>query len=279
MYRPNPRQNDGQPTLPTDIAKEASGETRIMRLRSWVLAYMIKDPLAFMRVMFLMRSLTHTSRALDAGCGMGGLTLVLATRATHVIGVNMTEADIATATARARRLGFTNVQFVVCDLREIGKQAVHIGLFDTIVLFDVIEHIRDDRTLVRQLYTLLNPGGQLLITSPHLGTRHFPGERISESEDGGHVRWGYSTEDMVTLCTQAGFRVEKIETFGGPVTYALVYAKRALERNALMKLLGEGMVFLLRPLQLMDATLIKLTSYVPYQVGAVARKVPEGRSG
>lgn len=239
------------------------------------MALLIKDPLTLLRALFLMRFVKRTANALDAGCGMGGLTLLLATRAQAVVGVSANKSDIAVATSRAQRFGFRNVKFIVYDLRDLAQGEGFLGLFDTIILFEVIEHILDDKSLVKALHSHLHPGGRLLITSPHLGTKLFPGERISKVEDGGHVRWGYSTDDIAKLCSQAGLQVESIETFAGPITYMLGYIMRILDRNLLTRALGQVIAFMLRPLQLLDPTIIRLTSYVPYEVGVVARKPTE----
>ncbi len=40
--------------------------------------------------------------------------------------------------------------------------------FDAIVTFQVIEHIRDDRSFLRELYRLLKPGGVALVTTPNI---------------------------------------------------------------------------------------------------------------
>lgn len=48
------------------------------------------------------------------------------------------------------------------DLSNIGSNS-----FDTIICFQVIEHIREDRKLIGEIFRVLKPGGSLLLTTPN----------------------------------------------------------------------------------------------------------------
>jgi 2-polyprenyl-3-methyl-5-hydroxy-6-metoxy-1,4-benzoquinol methylase len=41
-----------------------------------------------------------------------------------------------------------------------------LGLFDTIVSFETIEHVTDDRLFMKNLYDMLRPGGTLVLSTP-----------------------------------------------------------------------------------------------------------------
>jgi SAM-dependent methyltransferase len=45
--------------------------------------------------------------------------------------------------------------------------------FDTVVILEVIEHVRDDREVLWELARVLAPGGRLLLTTPHKGLLTF----------------------------------------------------------------------------------------------------------
>ena len=67
---------------------------------------------------------------------------------------------------------------------------------------------------------LLAPGGRLLITAPYLPHRPLLGEQVSETEDGGHVRWGYSEERLRSLAQQAALDVVEIGYVSGVISQA-----------------------------------------------------------
>lgn len=56
------------------------------------------------------------------------------------------------------------VKFEAVDLFDM--KAASYGLFDTIILVHVLEHIEDDRAALTHLHSLLAPGGRILIEVP-----------------------------------------------------------------------------------------------------------------
>ena len=79
------------------------------------------------------------------------------------------------------------------------------GEFDVVWCAEVIEHLLDDRKLLRKLRSQLHPRGILIITTPSKAfiegmARLVPGcEAISTVQDGGHVRTGYDLEMLRAL--------------------------------------------------------------------------------
>ncbi len=76
------------------------------------------------------------------------------------------------------------------------------GNFDTAVSFQVIEHIEDDATALKNTLRLLKPGGRLLLMVPaHQALFGDMDEAL------GHFR-RYEEEDLRKKLTQAGFEIE-----------------------------------------------------------------------
>ena len=79
------------------------------------------------------------------------------------------------------------------------------GQFDIVWCAEVIEHLIDDTGLFRKMARSLAPGGVLVITTPSQTNRELYGAQIpsylsiSSSQDGGHVRVGYTEESMRAL--------------------------------------------------------------------------------
>jgi SAM-dependent methyltransferase len=98
--------------------------------------------------------------------------------------------------------------------------AIDGARFDAIICAEVLEHIRDDRSVCRTFFSLLRPGGCLHVTTPnadHPYNRTFP---LDTEEKGGHVRPGYTPETYRALFEPLGFKVEEVSGLGGPVRQA-----------------------------------------------------------
>ena len=99
--------------------------------------------------------------ALDAGCGTGYGTNILAARgAAEVIGVDIAEAVIDAAGASAA----PNATFRVADVHELPFED---GSFDLITCFEVIEHLEDRDRVIAELARVLDRSGVLVISSPN----------------------------------------------------------------------------------------------------------------
>ena len=148
-------------------------------------------------------------RIFDAGCGFGQYSYYCASRFPHssVYGVDVKVEQIEDCTRFFRSAGLANARFAVEDLTE----AHHENEFDLAVSVDVMEHIRDDVGVFRNLHRSLRPGGKLLVNTPsNLGgsDAHGPEDESFIEE---HARNGYGVEEIRTKLTSVGFNVEKIK--------------------------------------------------------------------
>jgi SAM-dependent methyltransferase len=158
---------------------------------------------------------------LDAGGGEGAFCYHMARRFPRwrvVLGDNaVSTLEKASAVRKALRLG--NLDVKEMDLLDLGERDV----YDLVVCSDVLEHIEDDRGVVRNLATALKPGGHLIVTSPSVPQpRHLPlvawrERRIGFSPaDYGHVREGYSEGDLEEVFGSAGLVTDRVRRTFGP---------------------------------------------------------------
>ncbi|MBD8487732.1 methyltransferase domain-containing protein [Echinicola sp. CAU 1574] len=63
--------------------------------------------------------------------------------------------------------------------------------YDTVVSFQVIEHIENDRLFLEEIYRVLKPGGQAIISTPNI--------RHTLSRNPWHVR-EYTGKELIDLC-------------------------------------------------------------------------------
>jgi SAM-dependent methyltransferase len=99
----------------------------------------------------------HT--AVDIGCGKGALAGKLASRFTHVTGIDRNDAMAAAASAQLR--GFPQVSIHRGDFADFSSTAGDGGT-DLITMVAVLHHLDLDDTLAR-IPRLLAPGGRLLV--------------------------------------------------------------------------------------------------------------------
>jgi SAM-dependent methyltransferase len=107
---------------------------------------------------FHLPSAGQTGRALDAGCGTGATTVLLADRFNEVLAVDTSPPMIAYAEARRPR---GNARYEVRDLRTVTADTD--GRFDVIVCAYTLHHLGDITAALWHLRSLLRPGGTALL--------------------------------------------------------------------------------------------------------------------
>lgn len=243
----------------------------LLRLFGWKAALFLSDPLVYDRWRWIRRHLTRGSlRTLDAGCSRGHFTLYCAKLGNQAVGISLEDENNKIAAYRAQLLNLSGVKFITADLRSLRELAPLLGVFDQILCLEVIEHIIDDRAFVTNLAALLRPGGKLLVSAPFKHYVPLVGDRLSVREDGGHVRWGYTHDELRQLLEAANLQVVAEEFVSGFVSQQICNIQRILT-----KLDGRLAWVLTAPLRILvaiDRPLTKLLGYPYLSVGVVATK-------
>lgn len=153
-------------------------------------------------------------RVLDIGCGAGGIALPLrAAGASWISGIELAPA----AAAAAERV---YDQVLTGDaLSALPKLSGH---FDTILCYDVLEHLYDPLSLVRALVGVATPGGSLHVSVPNashvsllrdLVIRGTFGYEAAGHRDVTHLRW-FTRRDIVGLVNEGGWVVRAVAPSG-----------------------------------------------------------------
>ena len=150
-------------------------------------------------------------RVLEVGCSVGHVTQHLVAAGNSVIGV-----EIDAQAAQEARAWASTVH--VIDLDRDDLTTVESGPFDVIVLGDVLEHLRDPVTVLRDLLTLLDPEGRVVISVPHVAhidIRLMLLEGKWEYQDDGlldrtHLRW-FTKASLRQLLADVGLVATRIE--------------------------------------------------------------------
>jgi len=142
-------------------------------------------------------------RLLEIGCGAGDL-LSRFTEHGHTVTCVEISPD-ARAEARKR------LESVDPPVRILPKLDQVSGAFNLLVACEVLEHIRDDQSALKEWTARLVLGGRLLITVPAHPHRFGASDKWA-----GHYR-RYTREELKRKATQAGLQVEQLICFGYPL--------------------------------------------------------------
>jgi SAM-dependent methyltransferase len=115
---------------------------------------------------------TQGKRVLDYGCGSGYGSALIAETAARVTGVDVAEDAVAFARDRFKRDNL--------DYRRVapdGPLPFEDAAFDTVLSFQVLEHIADPSLYLSEIRRVLTPGGRLVLATPDRSTRLLPLQR------------------------------------------------------------------------------------------------------
>lgn len=102
-------------------------------------------------------------RVLDAACGEGYGSAMLARDAASVLGLDLSAQSVAHAVQRYGDAG-GRLRFAMADVTNLDD--LPDACFDLIVSFETLEHVHEQEAMVAGFARLLRPDGILLISSP-----------------------------------------------------------------------------------------------------------------
>src|SRR4051812_23591407 len=105
--------------------------------------------------------LARGKRVLDAGCGAGYGSAVLAHTASFVVGADVSADAVEFARANYR---LPNLAFERSSCASLPHPD---GAFDLVVAFEVIEHLETWREFLLEARRMLAPNGQFIVSTPN----------------------------------------------------------------------------------------------------------------
>ena len=167
---------------------------------------------------------------LEVGCGNGAFALKGYEKGNRVLGIDLNATNIDKCKEFSE---YINVDPSRChfDVTDAFELLTCEDRFDQIFCFEVLEHLQDDRKLLEILSKLLKTNGSIHISTPYLHRKPLYGEHISQHEDGGHLRLGYTHEQLEAMLEASGFQPVCRDTAVGPVSVRTIEIVRWVEVN------------------------------------------------
>jgi SAM-dependent methyltransferase len=112
------------------------------------------------------------STVLEAGCGVGAQTIILAGNSPHAqfVSIDISPESLAKAQERVSEAGYTNVTFRQADICSMQFPA---ETFDHVFVCFTLEHIRDPLIALDNIMTVLRPGGTITVIEGDHGSAIF----------------------------------------------------------------------------------------------------------
>jgi SAM-dependent methyltransferase len=112
------------------------------------------------------------ARVLEAGCGVGAQTVVLADRSpdARFTSLDISEQSLSDARRRIAAAGATNVEFIRADIMNLPFEA---HSFDHAFVCFVLEHLADPVAALTELRGVIRPGGSITVIEGDHGSANF----------------------------------------------------------------------------------------------------------
>lgn len=156
-------------------------------------------------------------RVLDAGCGSGYLTALLARESdANVVGVDISRESVDVAQRRD-----TTATFRVDDVTQLSEWADE---YDAIIFADVLEHFEDPTPILREARDALAPGGSIYVSLPAHEWLWGPHDEHNDH----HHR--FNTERLRGLAVESGLRLERARYTNAVPLLPYWFFQRVLKR-------------------------------------------------
>jgi SAM-dependent methyltransferase len=157
-----------------------------------------------------------TPQILDIGCGTGFNIVCLHQLGYHQVS-GLDFSPDALEYCRSRQ-----VQVLICGDAE--NLPISHGCYDTILVLDIIEHLKDDRRALSEIFRALKPDGKLIIFVPAFQFLWSFQDEIS------HHQRRYSIREIREKILHSGFKLIKL-TYVNSFLFPVVWFGRMILRT------------------------------------------------
>jgi 2-polyprenyl-3-methyl-5-hydroxy-6-metoxy-1,4-benzoquinol methylase len=171
------------------------------------------------------------SSLLDVGCRQGHYSIRIARLYSDVKvrGIDVDGESVSVGESVRKALGLKNLSFEKEDVSSLHAEES----YDVVLLLQVMEHLVDDLTALRNVHRVLRDTGILVITVPNLNLKSERARKLRKHvKIQSHVRQGYRPSDIERLLEQAGFKIQRMEFLSGVIGQRVERMERFLKDHA-----------------------------------------------
>ena len=150
---------------------------------------------------------------LDVGCSHGAYSFELARLGYTVVGIDVNEESVQVAQKIQKYLELSNVTFHCMDILSNNFSEKK---FDVIIIFETLEHIKEDSRVIQEFNRILKDNGIIIISVPYAkdveeydkpvgACRARKGVYVCIGEGESHYRNGYDLNRMKSVLENNGF--------------------------------------------------------------------------
>lgn len=172
----------------------------------------------------LARVCRSDDKVLEIGCGRGYTCLMLAPHVKEIVGVDVSEPSLKEARELLQKQGIENAQILKLDCDELISHFSPES-FDKVLSIDMFEHLHKEDGLehLKQVYSVLKPGGKYLIVAPNriTGPHDVTKDVYPEAKEpmGFHLNEPTKSE-LISQMREIGFRkFYSVLPFGSKVSW------------------------------------------------------------
>lgn len=183
----------------------------------------VNAPRYLLRKRLVLELLKHIKKGacLEIGCGAGDLCATLNKMGYQVKGIDSSEEAIQLCRELHKDVCQTGSLSFVCEsIYDITDT------FDIILMFEVLEHIEDDRAALLRVRDLLRPDGQILLSVPAHESSFGPSDICA-----GHHR-RYDRARLLKLLEESRFEVQILWSYGVPLANMTEKIRNVVQANA-----------------------------------------------
>ncbi|MDD3679430.1 MAG: methyltransferase domain-containing protein [Candidatus Shapirobacteria bacterium] len=160
----------------------------------------------------LKKYIKKNSMILDAGCGEGNISLILAKKNNNITGIDISKKAINTAKKKAKILGLEKrTKFFVRDIHNFKLKEK----FDFVVCVEVLEHIENDSQTIKNISNHIKKFGLLIITTPSKNAPLYRLKNVKEYDKKiGHIR-RYYEKDLINKLEKNDLEILEIKKTEG----------------------------------------------------------------
>jgi len=166
-------------------------------------------------------------KVLEIGGHIGSFTYLLKNK--HEV-TTVDSDDIAIDILSNRFQNALNVDVVKWEITKDAPENITDKTFNTIVAINVLDHIKDDSTLLKKFYDMLPKNGNIVLMTTNHSSLYSKMDAML-----GHYR-RYNKKDLSKKLTAAGFKIDKIYTYNfigyfGWLLFAKIFKRTSLPQK------------------------------------------------